>query len=238
MRVLLTILALLALPTSASAGQVTVAVAANFLTTAQALAEGFEAGGRHEVRLAHGATGTLTAQITRGAPFDIFLAADQARPAVLAAEDLVAAGPSTYAEGRLAVAFRGDPVPFGEITRMAIADPQVAPYGAAALEALAGLGISPELVRGENVAQAMSFVVTGNAEAGIVARSMVLNPRFRGSFANIHASLHAPVRQDAVLLLRGAENPAARAFYTYLFSAEARRIIINAGYGPGIGGQE
>lgn len=237
--VLLGVTALSSLPSRAATARV--AVAANFLPTAAVLGEAFSAVTGHVVAFSAGATGQLFAQISQGAPFDVFLAADQARPTRAVRDGLaVAESQITYAVGRL-VLYSRDPgrvngaesLRGNDITRLAIANPATAPYGAAALDVLAHLGLNealaPKLVRGNNVAQAYQFVATGNAELGFVALAQ-LSDRAGGSRWLVPQDWHAPIKQDAVLLAHAADNPAARAFLAYLHSAEAQAVIAAAGY--------
>ncbi|MDJ0827863.1 MAG: molybdate ABC transporter substrate-binding protein [Rhodobacter sp.] len=235
-------LAALSLGAAASAGQATVAVAANFLTTAERLAEAFAAETGHDVRLVHGSTGKLYAQITAGAPYDLFLSADTARPARLQQDGRVAADARVpYAEGRLALVLRGtvrlssteaylaDPA-----RRLAIADPAVAPYGIAAREVLQtarGDTWDENLVFGESVGQALAFLATGNAPGALVALPQARALAGDVTVIEIRADAHTPIRQDAVLLARAAGNPAAAAFFAFLTGDAARAIIRNAGYG-------
>lgn len=233
---------LLLISGGARAGEALVAVATNFLTTAQTLAADFEATTDHRITLASGATGTLFAQIRRGAPFDLFLAADHDRPAQLAAEGL-AEPPVIYATGTLTL-WSADP---DRITgpdsltetpprRFAIANPDLAPYGAAAQDAIAALGWSETLegriVRGENVGQAFAMIATGNAEVGLIATSALHMPRTgpRGSHWPVPPGTHRPIQQAAVLTPRGAANPAARAFLDHLTSPKAAALIAASGY--------
>ncbi len=224
-------------------GEATVAVASNFLPTARRLAEAFAAQTGHRLRLANGATGTLHAQIVKGAPFDVFLSADRARVDDLERAGLLAPGKRmTYAVGRLVLYLR-DPALGGDtleetlrrgaLARIAMADPALAPYGRAAGEALRALGLEEalraRLVRGHNIAQAFAFVQSGNADAGFVALSLAQGEG--GARIWVPEDLHAPILQDAALLRRGAENPAARAFFAWLGTPRAREIIRAAGYG-------
>lgn len=234
------------LPAATQAEEALVAVAANFSEVMARLEVEFEHGSRHSLRVATGSTGKLYAQIRNGAPFDILLAADRRRPLLLEEEGRTAAGSRfTYAIGRLALWSRdpgrvgkdgAETLEEGDFRKLAIANPDLAPYGAAAREALTGLGVldalSHRLVLGENVGQAHALVATGNAELGLVALSSVLSPRNKqpGSRWNVPQGLHAPIRQEAVLLLRAVDNPAARTFLDYLRSAEARAIIESFGY--------
>ncbi len=219
----------------AASGEVRVAAAANFTTTARELVARFEAETGFRARPSFGATGQLYAQIVQGAPFDVFLAADAERPALLAAEGRGDA-PVTYALGRLVLwspdpeRIRGPEALLAPgLTRIALANPQTAPYGAAALAVLERLGVPdpPRRVLGANVAQAFQFVRTGNAEMGFVAHSQVPET---GSRWEPPEGFHPPIRQDAILLRRGRGNPAAEAFFRFLSSDQARGIIERSGY--------
>lgn len=226
----------------AQAGQATVAVASNFLTTARLLGAEFEVRTGHTLRLAHGSTGRLYAQITTGAPFDVFLAADQQRPALLESAGLVRARRS-YAEGRLVLVGREGIFLSREDLRaaltgrrVALADPEVAPYGAAAAEVMRGANVDPQtdhlrLYFGENVGQTANILVTGNAELAFLSASQVSSlPDADWSILSLDG-LHAPVLQDAVLLERAAANDAAFAFFGFLASDLAADILADAGYG-------
>jgi molybdate transport system substrate-binding protein len=236
----------LALGGDARAAEVSVAVAANFAAPMQRLAAAFEQDTGHKAQLAVGSTGRFYAQVKNGAPFEVLLAADDETPARLEREGLAVAGTRfTYAIGRLALWSRdpglvdaqGEVLKRGAYTRLAVADPKVAPYGAAAVEVLQRLGlmdaVAPKFVQGESLAQAFQFVATGNAPLGFVAWSQVLaadGRLARGSVWQVPASLHAPIRQDAVLLVRGQGNPAATALLAYLRSDKVRALITAAGY--------
>lgn len=234
-----TLLAGLMLSCAAHAGSVTVAVAANFTEVAEALAPLFTAESGHEVRYSFGATGQLYTQISQGAPFEALLAADDERPAKAVAEGLGVEGTVfTYAIGALALYSTsldlGDGravLEAGDFDRLAIADPTTAPYGRAALEALAALdltaSITPKLVTGENISQTLQFVESGNAELGFVAASQVVG---KPGVWPVPAALHAPIRQDAVLLKVGQTNPAATAFLDFLRSETAIAVIEASGY--------
>ncbi len=235
---LLLLMALLAGP--AVAGEARVAVATNFTHAAKAIGSAFERKSGHRIHFSFGATGQLYAQISQGAPFDAFLAADRARPARAEAEGLaVMASRFTYATGRLVLyggnkrPVHGETLQNAEPTRLAIANPATAPYGAAALEALAAMDLlsryQPRLVRGTNVAQAYQFVATGNAELGFVALAQVFDQPGT-DFWIVPANYHAPIAQDAVLLTHGEANAAALAFLAYLKSHDARAIIARMGY--------
>ena len=207
----------------------------------------FEKTGDHTLTVTTGSTGKLYAQIRNGAPFDILLAADQRRPRLLEEESrAVSRSRFTYAVGRLTlwspdakrVSVDGrKTLRAGAFRRLAIANPDLAPYGAAAREALTVLGhfdkFGGRIVRGENIGQAHALVATGNADLGFVALSYVLSPRNKqpGSRWDVPQALYTPIRQDAVLLKRGAENPAARAFLEFLKTDAARAVIEDSGYG-------
>lgn len=228
----------------ARAEEVRVAVAANFLETLRALEPVFAQATEHRILTTAGSTGLLYAQIRNGAPFDVLLAADGERPRLLVAEGFGAeADVFTYAYGRLALwsAAQGrvDAATLGNIAAeefrwLAIAEPSVAPYGAAAREVLEGLGawdaVQSRLVRGQNVAQTLAMVDTGNAELGFIALAQALAYTGEASWAAVPHELHAPIRQDAVVLNRGAGNPAARAFAEFLRSSAAAEIIEQRGY--------
>ena len=231
--------------TGARAAEVSVAVAANFSAPMQKIAAAFERDTGHKATLALGSTGRFFAQIKNGAPFQVLLAADDETPARLATEGFaIAASRFTYAMGRLVlwsaqpgfVDAEGKVLREGRFQRMALADPKLAPYGAAAVEALTQLKLLPQLqariVQGENIAQAFQFVFTGNAQLGFVALSQVMaDDRIdKGSAWIVPAKLHQPIRQDAVLLTPGKDKPAAAALLHYLRGDTARAIIRAHGY--------
>jgi molybdate transport system substrate-binding protein len=230
---------------AAQAGEVQVAVAANFTAPMQKIAAEFEKDTGHQARLASGATGKFYAQIRNGAPFEVLLAADDDTPARLEKEGQGVPGSRfTYAIGRLVLwSARGGYVDAGgailktgDFKHLAIANPKTAPYGAAAVSAMNKLNLyealQPKLVQGENIAQAYQFVSTGNAQLGFVALSQVYQDGkiVSGSAWIVPASFHAPIRQDALVLAKGAANPAARALLDYLKSSKARAIIRAYGY--------
>ena len=223
----------------AAAEEVRIAVAANFLTTAEQLAAAFKAGTGNDVTLIAGSTGKLYAQIVNGAPVDIFLAADATRPALLAEEGRASA-PTTYALGRLALWRPGAAdAAIGslrEADRIAVANPDLAPYGAAAIAAIRNAGleavIADRLVYGENIGQAFAFVKSGAADAGFVAYAQILALPLeaRGAYELIDGDAHAEIRQDAVLLYGCQRNNAAVAFMAFLTGPDAAAIIRDAGY--------
>ena len=243
MRTLL--LALLAFTALARADEVQVAVAANFSAPARQIALDFEKETGHRAVLAFGATGKFYAQIRNGAPFEVLLAADDETPAKLEQEGAALAGTRfTYAVGRLAlwsakpgyVDDKGEVLKRGEFRHLALANPRLAPYGAAAVEALSALklldAVQAKFVQAENIAQAHQFVASGNAELGFVALSQVMKDGKpgEGSAWVVPASLHQPIRQDAVMLARGRGKAAAEAWLRFLRGDKARTVIRGYGY--------
>lgn len=235
----------LAAGAGAWAGEVRVAVAANFTAPMRKIAQAFERETGHKAVLAFGSTGHFFAQVRNGAPFQVLLAADDETPARLETEGLGVAGTRfTYATGRLVlwsatpglVDARGDVLRREGGARVAIADPRIAPYGAAALQTLERLGLlaalRPRLVQGDSVGQAHQFVASGNAPLGFVALSQVqVDGRIpTGSAWVVPAALHDPIRQDAILLAAGREHAPARALLAFLRGEEARAIIRAHGY--------
>ncbi|MEM9342670.1 MAG: molybdate ABC transporter substrate-binding protein [Pseudomonadota bacterium] len=215
--------------TPVRAAEAIVAVASNFLTTAERLASAFEAETDHSATLVHGSTGRLYAQIRAGAPFDLFLAADQERPTLLS-DDGRAARQATYAIGQLVVVTRDAPDLTAALTgrRFAMADPEVAPYGAAARAALIDLGVSEDLaVYGDSVGQAASLFVTGNTEAAFLAASQVPDLPDKTVVFAVDATATG-LAQDMVLI--APDNAAAVAFYDFLLSPQGQQIIVDAGY--------
>lgn len=242
-----TILALTLLSANAAvlADDVQVAVAANFTAPMKEIAAGFEKETGHVVKAAYGSTGKFYAQITNGAPFEALLAADAATPSKLV-EEGAAVGDSqfTYATGSLVlwsskpdfVDDAGKVLGTGDFNKVAIANPKTAPYGAAAIEVLTGLGlleqVQPKFVTGENIAQTFQFVSTGNADLGFVALSQIMKDGkiTGGSAWIIPGELHEPIRQDAVVLEKGKDKPAVAALMDYLKGEEAKAIIKAFGY--------
>lgn len=229
----------------ARAAEVQVAVAANFTAPMKAIAAVFEKTTGHQALLTFGATGKFHAQILNGAPFEVFLAANTESPAALeAAGQAVPGSRFTYAMGKLAL-WSADPARVdaqGQVLKrtdwrkLAIASPRTAPYGAAAVEALTALGlwsaVAPRLVQGESVGQTYAFIATGNADLGFVALSQVLEGgRLQsGSMWPVPPTLYRPIRQDAVLLRKGADNPAARELLALLKSPRMRDLVRSYGY--------
>jgi molybdate transport system substrate-binding protein len=226
------------------AGETKVAVAANFTDAAKEIGAAFERASGHKAVFSFGSTGQLYAQITQDAPFEIFLAADRRRPEMAQAEGFAVTGSLlTYATGRIVLFSKDKGLVAGEqtlrdgkFTRLAIANPATAPYGAAAIEAMKALGVyemlSAKIVKGNNIAQAYQFVQTGNAELGFVAMSQIAGSDASSRWI-VPAKLYTIISQDAVLLKKGADNEAARAFLAFLKGPEARAIKEKYGYGAG-----
>jgi molybdate transport system substrate-binding protein len=217
-----------------------VAVAANFTAAMKEITSNFEHASGHRVITSFASTGKLYTQIANGAPFEVFLAADQTRPQLLEKQGK-ASGRFTYAIGKL-VLWSSDAdrlvdnksLQRGDFDRLAIANPKTAPYGAAAVEVLEKLGLYdtlvPRLIRGDSIAQTHQFVATGNAGLGFVALAQIALDD-SGSRWVVDESLYTPIRQDAVLLARGSDNPAAQALLDYLRSDVSRVTIRKYGYG-------
>ncbi len=232
--------------TTASAGEVRIAVAANFTSTLNEIANQFERESRHTTLISSGSTGKFYAQIKHGAPFDVFLSADASRPQLLEDEGLAVPGSRfTYAVGRLTL-WSPDPhilkddgptvLTNAQFEHLAIANPKTAPYGTAAKHVLEQLGLWHQLknrmVQGENIGQTFQFVFSHNAQLGFVALAQVLDPKINGAGSrwNVPAHLHEPLAQHAVLLTNGQRNTAAIAFLDFVKSSTARAIIERFGY--------
>jgi molybdate transport system substrate-binding protein len=237
--------ALLIVAFSARAEQVTVAVAANFSAPMQKIAQAFEQDTGHKAVLSFGSTGSFYSQIRNGAPFQVFLSADDETPLRIEKEGLGVAGTRfTYAVGRVVLWSRqpglvddkGEILRTGKFERIAITNPKLAPYGAAAIEALNKLGllseIQPRFVQGENLAQTYQFIATENASLGFIALSQIFidGKLTQGSAWVVPSSLHAPIRQDAVLLTKGSSSQAATALLAFLKGEKAKSIIRSHGY--------
>lgn len=238
--VLIAVFLLIMLPSNDSlAGEVRIASAANFTAAMKEIAQRFEEKTSHNTIISYGSTGKLYAQILHNAPFDVFLAADQQRPEQLVSEN-IASKRFTYAVGQLALWSSNTDktvdikrLQSADFNRLALANPKTAPYGAAALEVLEKLGLSgklhTKLVKGENISQTHQFVATGNVELGFVAVSQVSLSN-DGNTWLVPRDYYQPLRQDAVLLNRGSDNPATHEFLAYLNSDDARNIIEKYGY--------
>jgi molybdate transport system substrate-binding protein len=225
----------------ADAAQTHVAVAANFIEPAREIAALFQQKTGHEAILISGASGAFFAQITHGAPFEVFLSADDERPR-LAVEQGFAVPESrfTYAIGKLVLWSRVIDVTNGEAAlkagdfrKLSIANPVAAPYGAAAVDTMKALGVfdalQPKIVQGSSIAQAFQFIDTRNAELGFVALAQLYG-NTEGTRWVVPDNLHSPILQDAVLLKNGANDEASKAFLAFLKGPESRAIIERYGY--------
>jgi molybdate transport system substrate-binding protein len=227
------------------AGEVQVAVAANFTAPMQQIAADFAKDTGHKAVLSFGATGKFYAQIVNGAPFEVFLAADDTTPTRLEKEGhAVPGGRFTYAVGKLAlwsakpgfVDAKGEVLKGGKFNKLSIANPKTAPYGAAAIETLKKMNLLEALqakfVQGENISQTLQFVHTSNAELGFVALSQVFKDGKlnSGSAWIVPGAFHEPIYQDAAILAKGQDNPAAAALAAYLKGDKARAVVKSFGY--------
>jgi len=230
---------------AAHAAEVQVAVAANFTGPMQVIAADFAKATGHSAVVATGSTGKFYAQIKSGAPFEVFLSADDTTPEKLDKEGATVPNTRfTYATGKLAlwspqagyVDDQGAVLRSDTFKHIALAAPKLAPYGQAAIETMTQLGLldqlTPKFVQGESIGQTYTFVSSGNAELGFVALSQIWSDGKlkSGSAWVVPANLHQPIRQDAVLLERGKDNPAAAALMKYLQSDAAKAVIRSFGY--------
>ncbi len=221
-----------------------VAVAANFLATAKALAPLFEKQSGYKLLISGASTAKLYAQVINGAPYDVFLSADQKHLLKLEqAGRLVPGSHFIYATGKI-VLWRSEKILIdeshlisAEFNWLAIANPRTAPYGQAAYQALKNMGlwqtVQPKLVQGESIAQAFQFVATGNAQLGLVALSQVLNPANpynRKHYWLVPEDQYEPLQQAAALLERGRNNLAAKQFLQFIRSDAAINIMHKYGY--------
>lgn len=245
MKKLLSLLVCACLASPALADEVKVAVAANFTAPIQKIAASFEKDTGHKLLVSTGATGAFYAQIKNGAPFEVFLSADDETPAKLESEGVGVKGSRfTYAIGKLVlwsakpgfVDAKGEVLKKGGFEHLALANPKTAPYGTAGLETMKKLGlyeaIQPKIVQGENISQTQQFVASGNAELGFVALSQVWKDGVltSGSGWIVPADMYSPIRQDAILLHTGAGKPGAEALMKYLKSDKAKEVIKSYGY--------
>lgn len=243
LRILFCLLAFVSVPTWAET--LTVAVAANFTGTMEKIIPAFEKATGHKVAVAYGTVGKFYAQIKNGAPFDVLVSADDETPMRLEKDGLaIPESRFTYAIGKLVlwsaksgvVDDKGEVLKRGDFQHLAIANPKMAVYGAAAVEVMKKLGVAatlePKFVMGENISQAHQFTATGNTELGFVALSQIYKDGqyAPGSYWLVPPTLYSQIRQDAVLLVRGKDNPAAIALLAYLKSNAARQIIRAHGY--------
>lgn len=243
---LLTSLLLLLSISHALADDVQVAVAANFSAPIEEIGKAFNKATGHQLKVSTGASGKFYAQIKNGAPFQVFLSADEEKPAQLEKDGLAVQGSRfTYAIGKL-VLWSADPgvvdaqgkvLEKNKINKIAVANPKTAPYGEAAMETLSAMKLKsqlePKIVMGENISQTYQFVATGNAEIGFIALSQITknNKITSGSAWIIPEKYYSPINQDAVLLVNGKDSAAARQLLVFLKGDEAVRIIKSYGYG-------
>ena len=234
-------------PAPVCAEDVTVAVASNFLSPIKEIVGQFQRSTQRKVIIVSGSTGSLFAQIVNGAPFHIFLSADNRRPQILEEKGLAAQGSRyVYALGRLAL-WSADPDRVGKngvtalrqggFRHLAIANPKTAPYGKASVSVLKKLKLwerlLPLIIRGSNINQTFQFTATGNAELGFVALSQALDPKLKikGSWWVVPSHMHGPLEQSVVLLQKGKAHAGAKALMKFLRGTEARQTITKYGYG-------
>lgn len=228
---------------AAGEAQAHVAIASNLQPVFEELSKAFTVESGAGLQVSAASTGKLAAQIRLGAPFDMLLAADAVTPASLVEEGFAEKDTQqTYAFGKLALyGTRGGDgealrrtLLAGRFTHLAVAKPALAPYGAAAMQALYKLGIreqtEPKLVYGENISHAFQFVYSGAAELGLVSYAQVLQQE-AATYWLLPQDLYEPIRQDAVLLKHGRESATARTFLRFLQSAQARALLERHGYG-------
>ncbi len=243
---IITLAALLVLSATSSAEPLTIAVASNFSRTAHELAVHFEQASGSPVQTATASTGKLYAQIENGAPFDIVLAADVLRPQLMEQSGIGVVGSRhTYAIGGLVLWSRDKNLSVDGCRealtklgrqKLAIANPNTAPYGAAAKEFLQAAGlwesVRPNLVYGENISQTLQFVASGNASLGLIARSQAVDSRLPESTCRwpVPGTMHKPIEQQAILLRRAADKKIALEFLGFLHGPVARQIISSHGY--------
>jgi len=248
LRCLILLCALAPFRPAEAAQNIRVAAAADLKFALDELGMRYEKQSGSKIAVSYGSSGNFLAQIRNGAPFDVFLSADIEYPRKLEAAGL--AEPGTlyeYASGRIVIWMpadtRLDLSKLGwkalldpTVQKIAIGNPEHAPYGRAAVAALRNAGIYEQvrakLVYGENIAQAAQFVASGNAQAGILALSLAISPPMReGKRWDIPANMHPPIEQAAVILKNAKDKDGARAFLTFLKSADARKILASYGFG-------
>lgn len=241
---LISFVLLFAVPVNALAERATIAVASNFNGAMAALVDSFEQITEHEIVVSYGSSGRLYAQIINGAPYDLFLSADEAKPSALITENYALDPPVIYAQGQLVlwsnladIEVRDEKIlASADVKKVAMANPRLAPYGLATEQALKQLNfffaLQSKLVLGESVSQSFQFTHTGNAQVGFVAYSQLLSKaEFREtSYWLLPSHLHDPINQAAVLLKRGAANEAAIGFLEFLQSVPAKELLMNFGY--------
>lgn len=242
---LLVLAAVLLLATTARAEKITIAAAADLKFALDEIVTGFKASRTgHEVEVIYGSSGKFHTQIQQGAPYDLYFSADIAYPRELARLDLVASEVKPYAVGRLVL--WSNSLDAGKMTlasltdsrisKIAIANPKHAPYGKHAEEALRAAGmwdkVQSKLVFGENIANTTQFVQTGNAQVGLIALSLALNPELAktGGYFLIPDNLHSPIEQGYIITKLGGAKPLARQFADYMGAEPARRVLSKYGF--------
>lgn len=226
------------------ADELYVAVASNFSYTLKLLSADFEKQAGHQLRISSASTGKLYAQIHHGAPFDVFLAADEKRPELLVKENKAdPASAYVYAKGQIVLLSNIVPATTCQdiltspaLKRLSMANPKTAPYGKAAKQVMEKLALwqqlKPRLVMGENIAQALQFVSTKNADAGFVAKSMLNMGKAidHACIWDVPSDMYSPIKQKMVVLNKAKAKVAAQAFVQYIQSARAKKIIKSSGY--------
>jgi molybdate transport system substrate-binding protein len=244
MKLLVTFLAIIILPLLAHAQQLRVAVAANAQFVAKALATEFKKETGIDAELIVGASGKFTTQMEQGAPFDVFLSADMKYPQELYSKGLTTSRPKEYAYGKLVFwtlsnvnISKGLPaLTQPAFNKVAIANPKLAPYGEAAVQALIKLNlyqkVQPKIVYGESIAQVNQYLLTGVVSAALTAKSVVLDAAQagKGKWVEVPSNLYQPIAQGAVILRSAAHQQQAQKFYTFIFSRRAKQIFENYGY--------
>ncbi len=240
------VLLIATLARSVCAGELNVAVAANFTEPMQQIVALFQKASGHTVKLSFGSSGKFYSQIKEGAPFDVFLAADVKNPKLLEETGLAVKGSLfVYAEGKLVlwsamsgfVDDKGTVLSKGGYNKIAYADPKLAPYGLAAKETLEKLSlwdvVQSKLVTGESITQTYQFAATGNADIGFIALSQITKEGrvTQGSYWMVPSFLYSPILQSAVLLSAAKDKEAAQALLTFLKSEKAKAVISSFGYG-------
>jgi molybdate transport system substrate-binding protein len=241
-----TLLALLLLACANAFAQLTVAAAANVQFALEELKTEFKQETGSEVQTVYGASGKLVTQIRNGAPFDVFISADTDFPDSLFKWGYAAAAPKTYAYGKLVLwtlkdidLEKGIPaLSDSAVAKIALADPKSAPYGRAAIKALQRSGLyeklKPRLVYGDNISQVSQYVLTGNADIGFSAKSVVraAEVRGKGKWREVDTTLYDKIAQAAAVCKYGREHHSdlSQRFFEFLYSAPARKIFSAYGY--------
>ena len=224
---------------------ITIAAAANVQYPIEEIIESFEKKSQIEVKCIIASSGKLTSQIVEGAPFDVFISADTRYPEALHEKDMTFGHPKIYAEGILVLWSMDEDINITgnldilkdeRIKKIALPNPDFAPYGVAAVEALKSQNMYEEvkgkMVYGQNIPQASQYIFTQSVEIGFTSKSVVLseNMKLHTNWREVDNNLYSPIRQAAVLINRKEFNPEAKKFYKFLFSEECRKILQKYGY--------